>query len=742
MGASHREQDGRRSLRRRLARAAGWATVAASLVVIAVAIWVVAVPFPKAALDHSDLVSTTLTDRDGRPLRDLLNARDGRGFWTPLAKISPHLQSATIHAEDRNFYDHHGVDGLAIVRSAARNVAAGRTTSGASTITQQTVKLTLLRGAARHLGTKLEEALWAFRLERLLDKDAILEQYLNRVPYGNQLFGAEAAAQMYFDKSAADLSLAEAALLAGVPQAPSRQNPYRDFDRAKRRQERILGLMHERGAIDTLAYKTAVAEPLALAPRRGRAHGDDARHFTAYVREQLADRPAPAAAAIGTTLDARIQRDVAAILARQRQRVSAHGEFQAAAVVVDTSTGEVLAWAGSRDWNDDDAAGKNDGVLALRQPGSALKPFVYGAYFDRGGRYGDQLRDVPSTFETATGPYRPQNFDRKFHGNVLARDALASSLNVPAVALADRVGPQAILSVLHRFGFASLARPADHYGPGIALGNGEVSLLELAGAYATLGRGGRHRAPSVLRTALHDEAGPAVLSEQTCFVLLDMLSDDAARVMGFGADGPLALPFRMASKTGTSNDFRDNWAVGVTPDYTVAVWVGRFDGRPMNHVSGSVGAAPLLREVAQQLYPRAAGPGDVAWFRPPAGLVRVRVNAPTASGRGVNASRRSARQRKEWSRDGTLPMQPQAQTVPVLLNPTAGATFSLAPTEAHQELVIEAGFDGDEPLSFFVDGQPLRPLDDRRALWRLVRGTHAIGVGRGSVEHVVSVVVR
>ncbi|TNF25824.1 MAG: penicillin-binding protein 1C, partial [Deltaproteobacteria bacterium] len=625
---------------RRIGRVAARVAVALSFGIIGLAVWVAAVPFPEDVLAPGAVTSTAIVDRDGRLLREVLSEGEGRGRWVPLAEISPHLVAATIHAEDKRFHDHHGVDGIAILRSLVANVRAGRAVTGASTLTQQVVKMTLHAGEPRDLGTKLMEAVWALRLEAAHTKDEILEQYLNRAPYGNQLYGVEAASWMYFGKPASRLSLAEAALLAGIPQSPSRQNPYRDLARATARQHRILDAMAERGAITADALRIAEAEAIRLLPRRDQLV---APHLTERVVAGLPADPAARPAVVETTLRLPLQEDVAALLARQQADRTLHGAFQAAAVVLDTRTSEVLAWVGSRGYFDGESLGANDGVTALRQPGSALKPFVYGAWLDRGGSAATVLGDLPTEFATADGVYRPLNYDRRFHGPVTVREALASSLNIPAVLVAERVGVDRVLDTLHDAGLDTLTEAAEHYGLGLALGNGEVRLVDLAGAYAALGRLGEWRPVRWTRDAPLGEPR-RVVSQATAFTLLEMLTDDHARGIGFGEGGPLALPYRVAAKTGTSSDFRDNWAVGVTPDYTVAVWVGNFDGRPMNRVSGSVGAAPTLRQILQRLYPRAAGRADVPWYRPPAGVVEARLCRLS----GKLASRRCERTFDEW----------------------------------------------------------------------------------------------
>ncbi|MCA9514158.1 MAG: penicillin-binding protein 1C [Myxococcales bacterium] len=783
--------------------ALAWMVGVGSALVLAFMLWVVAVPFPREALAPGATASTVVVDRGGRLLREVLSDAEGRGRWVPLADIAPDLVLATVQAEDKRFWDHAGVDGVAIARSLGVNAAAGRAVTGASTITQQTVKLTLMADAPRSLGTKVMEAVWALRLELACSKEEILEQYLNRVPYGNQLQGAEAAALMYFGKPAAHLSLAEAAFLAGIPRSPTTLNPYRRLADVVARQREILDTMRERGAITEERWARAVAEPLQLLPRRGELR---APHFGAMVERAVmarAERPRT----VATTLDLAVQDDVAAVLARKDGDAAERGGFQAAAVVLDTRTAEVRAWVGSRDFQDAAALGQNDGVLALRQPGSTLKPFVYGTYLDLGGSVADVLADVPTEVPTEDGVYRPQNYDRRFHGPVTMRTALGSSLNVPAVVTAEKVGVERVLATLHRAGFDSLTESPDHYGPGLALGNGEVRLIELAGAYAALGRGGEWRAPRWERG--DPEGAPEtrrVVSPETAWRLLDMLSDDEARALGFGHDGPLALPYRVAAKTGTSSDFRDNWAVAVTPDYTVAVWVGNFDGRPMNHVSGSVGAAPTVRQILQTLYPRAARPGDVRWFEPPPGLESVTlcrltgaVAGPLCPGRGRewltleeraeldgigDGWRESALDRQngllagpgcakaeverrrtvtlpaiyaDWAREAGVPTTPteasprcpevesRAAAPARLLYPLPRDRYFIDPTRPRerQVLTLRAASADGRPVTFFVDGAPVATVSaPYRAEWPLEAGRHEVAVGRDAPEEVAVIHVQ
>lgn len=594
-------------------------------------IWIYKTPFDASLLSAQHVSSLTLVDRHGYELREVLSEQQTRARWRALDEIAAPLIEATLAAEDKRFYRHPGVDPVAIVRSAVYNGRRGRVVTGASTITQQTVKMLMPRSGGA-LSAKLREAIWALRLERAATKAQILEQYLNRAPYGNQLYGAQAASLMYFDKPAAHMTLAEGAMLACIPRAPTVLNPYKEKGLAalKRCQQQLLARMHEQGALTAADYARAASQPIMVKPRRGRVL---APHFTEALLAQLGwstregegDEPSELKPqTLHTTLDLHMQRDVQGIVQTALERLEGARVGQAAVVVLETKSAEVLAWVGSRDYWDERAQGANDGVLARRQPGSALKPFVYGALMEQGAPSTQVFLDWEVQFSTDKGAYIPKNYDHRYHGPVSMRVALASSLNVPAILAAEEVGVDALLKTLRALGLETLDRDAQHYGLGIALGNGEVRLLDLAAAYATLGRGGRWVRPRQVVDATQAESRQ-VYSPQVSAILLDMLSDDEARAIGFGRYSVLSLPYKVAVKTGTSTDYRDNWSVGVTPDYTVAVWAGNFDGSPMLESSGVSGAAPIMRQVLQALYPEAAGPADVLWFEQPEGLTRVPV---------------------------------------------------------------------------------------------------------------------
>jgi penicillin-binding protein 1C len=576
-------------------------------------------PLP-ASIESPPAVTLEITDRSGQRLRTV--RPDGRGQPVSLDAIAPAAIDALLATEDTRFWWHPGVDPIALVRAAWTDLRHGAIISGGSTITMQVARHLRSR---RHRGwsDKLLEMHLALRLERHHTKDEILALWLNRVSFGNRAHGIEAAAQLYFSKSARDLTTAEAAYLTGLPQSPSRYNPFRHPDRAKARQRRVLRAMEQAGHITPDARRHLAALPLDLQPPDQTFH---APHFVERVQHSTFNAPTPNSPVVElrTTLDLDLQHTVAGIVRGHITQLADRSVTNAAAVVLDNWTGEVLAYVGSADFWDARTGGQNDGVWMRRQPGSTLKPFMYAAALST-RRYtpASILADIPLQVLEAGGAFSPENYDRRYHGPVPLREALASSYNVPAVRMARALGPEALLQALHGAGFASLDQPASHYGVGLTLGNGEVQLIELARAYAGLARGrslpplraARWRVTAdgdTIRMPLLEPSRPGVLSPPVAYLITDILNDPEARAPAFGRGSPLELPFPVAVKTGTSKDYRDNWTVGYTPRHTVAVWAGNFDGSPMRWVSGVSGAGPIFQSVM-----RAVGSGGD--FARPAG---------------------------------------------------------------------------------------------------------------------------
>ena len=571
---------------------------AAGCVGALVAPWLVLVVYaasldaPSAALVPE--ASTRLLDRSGQHLATVRDADGELMEPVRLASLSAWVVPALIAAEDARFYAHPGIDPLAMLRAGAQALRRGRVVSGASTITQQLARTLFPR--PRTLWGKWRELGLSLRLEAELDKASILEAYLNRVGFGPRLRGIGAASRHYFDKPAGALSLGEAAALVAIVKSPARYDPARFPERLRQRRDSVLQRMLRLGLAEQGAVDAAERAPIAL-------HSGyvlpGAFHFVrAAVRGDLG----PAAQSHGvlrSTLDGALQREVEASVKSFGARFSEHRASAAAVLVVDNEAGAVRAYVGSPDYRAREALGQNDGVLALRQPGSTLKPFVYAlAMRDLGLHAASVLPDLERRFASLDGQFVPHNYDRRFHGPVRLGAALAGSLNVPAVTLAERLGPARVVDFLRSVGFSHLEGTGQGYGPAIALGVAEVQLFELAAAYATLARGGSYLPLSSFEAdarATPRQALPPELARQT----LAILADPRERAATFGRDGPLEFPFAVAVKTGTSKGNRDNWVVGVTPALTVAVWVGNFDGSPMLRSSGATGAGPLFHAVME-----------------------------------------------------------------------------------------------------------------------------------------------
>ena len=599
-------------------KAAKWAIGGILLGAVILAVLWAAFPFPRAKLEawRRDEPAALVLDRNGAVLCAFVGndsaARPGSlMFWAGIDDINPQLGLAVIAVEDKRFHNHIGVDPIAAARAACSNLVNRRIVSGASTITMQTVRL--MQPRPRTAVSKIVEAFRAIQLERLLGKDEILEYYLNQAPFGGNLVGAEAASLCYFGKHARDLTLAESALLAGLPQSPTRYRPDRHPDRARVRRDHVLDRMHACGFISPEELARAKAEPVSV--RRHRLP------FIAPHFSQLVSRLNPGEKTLRTTLDRRLQRLCEAALRDACDRLRPPGELRPAGVpngsivIVENSTAAVRAMAGSCDFFSLEDAGQVNGAIARRSPGSALKPFTYALAFDRGiCSPGTILADVSVNY----AGYAPQNYDRGFRGPVSAREALTASLNVPAVRLLEQVGHARLYQLLGELGITTLTMDADHYGLGLTLGSADVRLLELANAYATLARFGEHRP---LRFLENDRRAPArrVLSPEAAYLVLDVLSDH--QIPGTGA---LAGNdnVRIAWKTGTSWGHRDAWTIACTPEFTVGVWLGNFSGKPDRGLIGVKAAAPVAADLIgrAKLVARLHGDGSPAWFARPDGV--------------------------------------------------------------------------------------------------------------------------
>lgn len=557
---------------------------------------------PAALSAESARTTVLVLDRDGRLLREVAIGSGAPENPLTLAEVSPWVVPALLAAEDSRFFQHPGVDPVSVGRAAGQLLVERRVVSGASTLTQQLART--LEPRPRSVLGKLREMAQALRIEASLSKSRILEEYLSRVEFGPNLVGIQAASRHYFGKNASSLDLSEAAALVAMPRGPSLYDPRRRPQLLERRRLRVLGRMAELGLASPEEIARAELTPLRVmaAPR---AQG--AEHLTFALASRYGGGAGDRTRSLRTTLSSELQREAEKIAEASLPNLTAHGGDAMSLVALDNATGDVLAYVGSPSYFDEARQGANDGVVARRQPGSALKPFAYAAAMQELG-YGPAtlLPDLPRDYAVANGSFAPKNYDQHFRGPVLLRQALGSSLNMPALEVTSRLGPARLLQLLHQFGFASLDRPAEHYGVGLALGDGEVTLLELASAYSALARGGELLPARVVlgRSVRGGVEAPRarpparrVLAPEYAALLSDMLSDDAARSAGFGRDSVLNLPFPVAAKTGTSKGYRDNWAVGYTREVTVAVWVGNFDGTPLQGASGITSAGPAFHDL-------------------------------------------------------------------------------------------------------------------------------------------------
>ncbi|BAY32592.1 penicillin-binding protein 1C [Nostoc carneum NIES-2107] len=590
---------------------------------------------PVRATDiQQNQLALQFSDRNGLPLGTLLTRDQEHTAVVPLNQVSPQFIQAILAAEDSSFYHHGALDLKAIARAIKEAIHAKKIVSGASTVTMQLARM--LDPVPRTLSGKLQEIWLSWRLVAGMNKDEILSAYINRLPMGGNIYGVEAASRTYFSLPASDLNLAQASLLAAIPNNPTYFDPLEHWQRLKQRQKYVLNRMVQDGYITSSLAVHAYTEKVVFQSRQRGIIA--APHFLFWLANQQSTPQGEGQ--IHTTIDRPLQQFVEAQVKQVLSSLAANNVHDAAALVIDNHTGEVLAYVGSPDYFNEAKLGRNDGVQALRQPGSTLKPFVYELALAKGIiRPNTILADVPAHYAIPGAKlYSPTDYTQRFLGPVRVRVALANSLNVPAVRVLEKVGVPAFLEHLRQLGFEHLNQTPEYYGLGLTLGSGEVSLWELARAYLTIAQQGE--AASLVSTfsqsPIPNPQSPVpnpqspipnpqspVPNPTTWQLITDMLRDNHARATAFGVDSVLNLPFPAAVKTGTSSNFRDTWTVGFTTDYTVATWVGNFTGEPMRQVSGVTGAAPLWNRIMLHLHEHQ----EPENFLPPQGLVQLPICA-------------------------------------------------------------------------------------------------------------------
>lgn len=618
--------------------------------------------------------STRILDRNGLLLYEIIDPRTGHHTPLSLDQIPLRMRQATIAVEDANFYANPGVDIVGIMRALWINVQGGEVIAGGSTITQQLARLLLLDPQERNQRTllrKVRESLLAWQIAHRYSKDEVLQLYLNETYYGNLAYGIEAAAHTYFGRSASELDLAECALLAGLPQSPVAYDPFNDPDAARRRQGVVLDLMVKQGYLSETDASVAKQARLSYAPTPFQIR---APHFVTYVRHWLEDQFGTEMVTRGglivtTTLDLALNDSAQDIIRARLDQLQhpddnspGHNTNDSALVALDPHSGAIIAMVGSPNFFDAQISGAVNAAITLRQPGSAIKPVTYAAAFSHipGFTAASPIMDVRTAFPTREGlPYVPSNYDGIHHGPISVRNALATSNNVAAVSVLQKVGLDRMLSLANDLGIHSF-QSVDHYGLALTLGGGEVRLLELTAAYAAFANNGAAVLPySVTRVVdasgdvlytHHDNENPRqVIDPRIAWLVTDILADNSARSEAFGLNSVLRLDRPAAVKTGTTTDWRDNWTMGYTPDLVTGVWTGNADSEPMVRVSGVTGAGPIWHDfmmVAERGQPAKS-------FVQPPGLKEVTVCALS----GMLPSPDCSHTRSEWFLAGTEPTQ-------------------------------------------------------------------------------------
>ncbi|MEA5627902.1 penicillin-binding protein 1C [Nostoc sp. UHCC 0251] len=709
----------------------------------------------RAADIAQNQLAMQFSDRNGLPLGTLLTRDQEHTSVVPLNQVSPQFIHAILAAEDGSFYHHGALDMKAVIRASKEAIHAKRIVSGASTITMQLARM--LEPVPRTLSGKMQEIWLSWRLVAGMNKDEILSAYINRLPMGGNIYGVEAAAQTYFSIPASELNLAQASLLAAIPNNPTYFNPYEHWERLKQRQKYVLNRMVQEkyinGAMPTAASyaaRTSAEKVVFQSNQRGIIA---APHFLFWLANQIPSTTLEKGyippllrgargeqSVIRTTINRPLQQFVEAQVQQVISSLATNNVHDASALVIDNHTGEVLAYVGSPDYFNEAKLGRNDGVQALRQPGSTLKPFVYGLALEKGLiRPNTILADVPAHYAIPGAKlYSPTDYTESFLGPVRVRIALANSLNVPAVRVLEKLGVQTFLERLHQLGFEHLNHTPEHYGLGLTLGSGEVSLWELARAYLTIARQGD---PTSLVSTFSNSPLPtphSPLPNHTIWQLItNMLSDSHARATAFGVDSVLNLPFPSAVKTGTSSNFRDTWTVGFTTDYTVATWVGNFNGEPMRQVSGVTGAAPLWNRIMLHLHENQ----EPAAFPSPEGLVQLPVCAtsglrPTPDCTSVVQEYFYPKDKSNYESENQFNLPPEydewlakqqqsnfTSTNLRILSPHHGDLFLLYPgEEAKQKLEFKLVGNKSAPVEWWLNGEKLNTNSANSLFWNLRPG--------------------
>ncbi|HSX28832.1 MAG TPA: transglycosylase domain-containing protein [Candidatus Saccharimonadales bacterium] len=625
------------------------------LIALATTIYFAASLGSKERIMNRNNTGVTLLDRNGKPFYEFYNAHSDT--YVTLDHIAPIAQQALISSEDKDFYKHGGFSAKGLLGAVYENIRPGGLNNGGSTITQQLVKNALL-SQNRSVLRKYQEIILSEEIERRYSKNEILEMYLNSVYFGEGAFGIEDAAKTYFGVSAKDLSLEQASLLIGLIPAPSAYSPISgDATLAKKRQVYVLGRMLQDGKITPIQQTNAEAAPLNYAPAAAQARLT-APHFALLVKDQLdkkygEEKIARSGYKVKTTLNLDIQGRAETAVSKQIGKLQASKASNGSAVAIDPHTGELLALVGSTDWYNQ-TFGKVDMATATRQPGSSFKPIYYAAAIEQNEiSAATILHDKPTDFG---GGYAPKDFDLRYRGDVTTRRALSNSLNIPAVEVMQKIGVGSAISTAKRLGLTTFTDAPEHYDLSLALGSGQARLTEMTDAYATFANGGQYNEMQTILSITNkdnkeiykEKSTPhSAVSAQTAFIMSSILSDNVARAEEFGSSLTLSGGRIAAVKTGTTEDYRDAWTIGYTPSLAVGVWIGNNDNSAMNSVAGSLGAAPIWRDIMNQSLAGA----PVEKFSQPTGLTTQTI----CRADGAIAEQPGSNTMTEYFRSGTLP---------------------------------------------------------------------------------------
>lgn len=668
--------------------------------------------FPEPQNFHVQSESSKIYDRHATLLYEILLPEKGKQDFISLDEVSSHFIDAIIAVEDQGFYEHNGVDFLALIRAFWQNTYYGEVVSGASTIEQQLIR-NLLEHHERNLKNKFGEMILAFKFNLKYSKEELLEKYINTIYFGNLAYGIEAASQTYFGKNASQLNLAESSYLAALPQAPSRYNPYANLQLGLNRQKQVLENLHKQGKITHSQLDVAQAEELQFKTQK--LVDIQAPHFVMWLLSELEKKGTLADITLGgetiqTTLDLGLQKEIQNLVNLHLDQLKTKNITNASVVVIDQTSGEILAMFGSRDYFDEEIDGEVNIATSLRQPGSTLKPFLYALAFEKGFSPASKITDEPIQFQTADGhPYEPKNYDLQYHGEVTLREALSQSLNIPAVKILDFISVRSFLNNLQKLGIQTLHNSSDYYGLALALGSGEVTLLEITRAYGILGNLGQELQVSPFLNQA--QSTQSLIPSKIVSQITDILSDNFARIPAFGEDSALNFNYPVAVKTGTSRNFRDNWTFGYTPLRTVGVWVGNSDASAMINSSGVTGAAPLFHSV----------------------MDLVMQGLPKPAFQSIDSSKAEfIPDFDTFVKENSLSQSSQSETI--ILYPFSGDVFKISDNLplANQTLKFKAETAGD----WILNGENLGK--GKTLEWQLKRGEHQLQYSNELEEQIIS----